>query len=97
MLNLYRDLYRGFTGKHFQEQLLKRHNHVLGYTVTKLHLQRTGLVQREIAITRADLSASALRQAAARRAHGAIARRVLALALVMEGLIRSATRWCAGG
>jgi transposase len=46
MLGLYRDLYRGFTVSHFHEQLLKRHNYVLGYTVTKLHLQREGLVQR---------------------------------------------------
>ena len=46
MLGLYRDLYRGFTVKHFHEQLLKRHNYRLGYTVTKLHLQREGLVQR---------------------------------------------------
>jgi transposase len=44
MLGLYRDLYRGFTVKHFHEQLAKRHNYVLGYTVTKLHLQREGLV-----------------------------------------------------
>lgn len=46
MLGLYRELYRGFTVKHFHEHLLKRHNYVLGYTVTKLHLQREGLVQR---------------------------------------------------
>jgi hypothetical protein len=46
MLGLYRDLYRGFTVKHFHEQLAKRHNYVLGYTVTKLHLQREGLVMR---------------------------------------------------
>ncbi len=45
MLGLYRDVYRGFTVKHFHEQLAKRHNYVLGYTVTKLHLQREGLVQ----------------------------------------------------
>ena len=45
MLGLYRDLYRGFTVKHFHEQLLKRHNYGLGYTVTKLHLHRAGLVQ----------------------------------------------------
>lgn len=44
MLGLYRDLYRGFTVKHFHEQLSKRHNYVLGYTVTKLHLHRSGLV-----------------------------------------------------
>ena len=29
---------RGFTVKHFHEQLGKRHDYVLGYTVTKLHL-----------------------------------------------------------
>lgn len=46
MLGLYREVYRGFTVKHFHEQLLKRHNYALGYTVTKLHLQRSGLVQR---------------------------------------------------
>jgi transposase len=44
MLGLYRDLYRGFTAKHFHEQLAKRHNYILGYTVTKLHLHRAGLV-----------------------------------------------------
>src|SRR4051812_23355040 len=43
MPGLYRDLYRGFAVKHFHEQLAKRHNYVLGYTVTKLHLQREGL------------------------------------------------------
>ena len=46
MLGLYRDLYRGFTVQHFHERLHKRHNYTLGYTVTKLHLQREGLVQR---------------------------------------------------
>jgi len=45
MLGLYRDLYRGFTVKHFHEHLGKRHNYTLGYTVTKVHLQRSGLVQ----------------------------------------------------
>jgi transposase len=44
MLGLYRDLYRGFTVKHFHEHLAKRHNYTLGYTVTKLHLHRSGLV-----------------------------------------------------
>ncbi len=34
MLGLYRDLYRGFTVKHFHEQLGKRHGYTLGYTVT---------------------------------------------------------------
>jgi transposase len=46
MLGLYRDIYRSFTVKHFHEQLVKRHNYVLGYTVTKLHLHREGLVQK---------------------------------------------------
>ncbi len=46
MPGLYGDLYRGFTVKHFHEQLVKRHNYTLGYTVTKLHLHRTGLVQK---------------------------------------------------
>ena len=45
MLGLYRELYRGFTVKHFHEQLGKRHNYVLGYTVTRVHLHRAGLVQ----------------------------------------------------
>src|SRR5580704_5472403 len=45
MLGLYRDLYRGFTVKHFHEQLGKRHHYTLGYTVSKLHLHRAGLVQ----------------------------------------------------
>lgn len=45
MLGLYRELYRGFTVKHFHEQLGKRHNYRLGYTVTKVHLHRSGLVQ----------------------------------------------------
>src|SRR5271170_5175671 len=45
MLGLYRDLYRGFTVKHFHEQLGKRHNYTLGYTVTKVHLHQAGLVQ----------------------------------------------------
>jgi transposase len=45
MLGLYRDLYRGFTVKHFHEQLGKRHGYTLGYTVTKLHLHRSGEVR----------------------------------------------------
>jgi transposase len=46
MLGLYRDLYRGFTVKHFHEKLQKRHDYRLGYTVTKLHLHRAGLVSK---------------------------------------------------
>ncbi len=45
MLGLYRERYVGFTVKHFHEQLVKRHDYVLGYTVTKVHLQRAGLVR----------------------------------------------------
>lgn len=45
MLALYKDKYADFTVKHFHEQLVKRHNYFLGYTVTKVHLQRAGLVQ----------------------------------------------------
>jgi transposase len=44
MLGLYRDIYRGFTVKHFHEHLGKRHGYTLGYTVTKVHLHRAGLV-----------------------------------------------------
>jgi transposase len=46
MLGLYRERYADFTVKHFHEQLLKRHGYKLGYTVTKVHLQRAGLVVR---------------------------------------------------
>jgi transposase len=44
MLGLYREHYADFTVKHFHEQLVKRHDWRLGYTVTKLHLHRSGLV-----------------------------------------------------
>jgi transposase len=46
MLDLYRGSYADFTVKHFHEQLVKRHGYKLGYTVTKVHLQRAGLVVR---------------------------------------------------
>jgi transposase len=44
MLGLYRERYADHTVKHFHEQLAKRHDYKLGYTVTKVHLQRAGLV-----------------------------------------------------
>jgi transposase len=44
MLGLYREQYGDHTVKHFHEQLTKRHGYKLGYTVTKVHLQRAGLV-----------------------------------------------------
>ncbi len=45
MLGLYREEYADFTVKHFHEQLTKRHNYVLGYTVTRLAFQAAGLVR----------------------------------------------------
>ena len=45
MLGLYRERYADFTVKHFHKQLVKRHGYKLGYTVTKLHLHRSGLVR----------------------------------------------------
>jgi transposase len=45
MLGLYEERYEGFTVKHFHEQLVKRHNYKLGYTVTRLSLQGAGLVR----------------------------------------------------
>jgi transposase len=45
MLGLYEERYEGFTVKHFHEQLVKRHDYKLGYTVTRLSLQSVGLVK----------------------------------------------------
>lgn len=45
MLGLYRERYAEFTVKHFHEQLVKRHDYRLGYTVTRLQLHRAGLVK----------------------------------------------------
>src|SRR3546814_13600413 len=44
MLGLYREHYADHTVKHFHEQLVKRHGYKLAYTVTKVHMQRAGLV-----------------------------------------------------
>lgn len=46
MLGLYRDKYSDFTVKHFHEQLVRRHDYVLGYTVTKVALHAAGLVRK---------------------------------------------------
>ena len=46
MQDLYRECYGDFTVKHFHEQLVKRHNYKLCYTVTKLALQAAGLVAK---------------------------------------------------
>ena len=45
MLGLYRQHYADFTVRHFHEQLVKRHDYKLGYTVTKLQLHRAGLLK----------------------------------------------------
>jgi transposase len=45
MRRLYRD-YADFTAKHFHDELRKRHNYTLGYTVTRLALQSAGLVNK---------------------------------------------------
>lgn len=44
MRRLYREEYADFTVKHFHEELQRRHNYTLGYTVTRLALQSAGLV-----------------------------------------------------
>src|SRR5580704_17020896 len=46
MRELYRERYSDFTVKHFHEQLQRRHNYRLGYTVTRLSLQAAGLVAK---------------------------------------------------
>ena len=46
MQELYRERYHDFNVKHFHEQLQKRHNYRLGYTVTRLSLQAAGLVAK---------------------------------------------------
>lgn len=45
MRRLYREEYADFTVKHFHEELRRRHNYTLGYTVTRLALQSSGLVR----------------------------------------------------
>jgi transposase len=46
MQELYRERYNDFTVKHFHEQLVRRHNYRLSYTVTRLSLQAAGLVAK---------------------------------------------------
>lgn len=46
MRDLYQECYGDFTVKHFHEQLVKRHNYKLCYTVTKASLQAAGLVPK---------------------------------------------------
>jgi len=46
MQALYCERYSDFTVKHFHEQLVRRHNYRLSYTVTRLSLQAAGLVAK---------------------------------------------------
>jgi len=46
MHDLYRERYSDFTVKHFHEQLVRRHNYKLCYTVTRLSLQAANLVPK---------------------------------------------------
>ena len=46
MRALYQQHYQGFTIKHFHEKLAKRHGYRLGYTTTRLYLQKTGTAPR---------------------------------------------------
>lgn len=45
LCRLFREVYPDHTVKHFHEQLVKRHDYRLGYTVTKLTLHAAGLVR----------------------------------------------------
>ena len=45
MRALYKEEYADFTVKHFHEELRRRHNYALGYTVTRLALQKSGDVK----------------------------------------------------
>lgn len=45
MRALYQQDYSGFTIKHFHEKLEQRHGYQLGYTTTRLYLQKTGTVR----------------------------------------------------
>jgi transposase len=45
MLRLYHEHYAGFTVRHFHDKLVRRHGYKLGYTTTRLYLQKTGAVQ----------------------------------------------------
>jgi transposase len=44
MQTLYQQAYQGFTVKHFHEKLVQRHGYKLGYTTTRLYLQKTGAI-----------------------------------------------------
>lgn len=44
MVRLYQEHYQGFTVRHFHERLVRRHHYKLGYTTTRLWLQKAGAV-----------------------------------------------------
>ena len=44
MLQLYHEHYAGFAIRHFHDRLRRRHGHKLGYTTTRLWLQKSGAV-----------------------------------------------------
>jgi hypothetical protein len=46
MRELYRERYRDFTVKHFDEQPMRRHNYKLCYSVMRLSLQAAGIVAK---------------------------------------------------
>jgi transposase len=45
MLRLYHEYYQGFAIRHFHDKLRRRHNYTLGYTTTRLWLQKSGVVE----------------------------------------------------
>jgi hypothetical protein len=45
---LYREIYNGFTAKHFHEHLVRDHGFGWGYTWTKTYLQERGLVAKAV-------------------------------------------------
>jgi transposase len=44
MLKLYHEYYAGFAIRHFHDRLRRRHGYTLGYTTTRLRLQKSGAV-----------------------------------------------------
>jgi transposase len=67
---LYQQHDQGFTIKHFHEKLERRHGYKLGYTTTRLHLQKTGMV-RPAADARHAAASGRLEARLARRPAGA--------------------------
>jgi hypothetical protein len=70
MRALYQQDYQGFTIKPFHEKLEQHHNYKLGYTTTRIYLQKTGVVPP--APRRGAQSAQAPAPADAVRSHGVL-------------------------